>query len=698
MSVAIRGFVQAGPVSGTAVGGRGFPIGLRPTLLCSIVGLVLLSSAAIGICAGWLTYRSTRAIISLAEKAAVTIATDEVQNFFRAGPEVTADLSAAAQRGLLWFRDPHLLAGEFAERLRVHQQLSSIGYGEAATGRYVGATRRDDGEIVEYVVDPAINNSIPRQVAVAEDGTESPPKSVDTAPYVVTAQAWFKDGLTKSGAFWTAFEKLPSDGYGITSAMPFIVRGAASPTGVFHADMRLEHIAALLSDLRIGDHGTVFLMDRQGRRVVTPTGSHVPADAVAVDSIAPNHTDGSFDAPLRVATPNGNYEIVFLPIAVGGDIGLKLAVVVDHGDITAGVYSEAMIAGGIAVVSTLLAVGLGIIMSSRIAWPVSAIARDLAKVGDFEISRDPSPRSFVREINELGLSVDRMKSSLRSFGHYVPTDLVRTLLARGIDAELGGELRCLSMHFSDVENFTTISEGMAPTELVEAMGRYFELMTGAITRHGGTVDKFMGDGVMAFFNAPEELPDHERQACLAALEAQLLLSEMAKDNLPGRPIFRARIGLGVGEVLVGNIGTPDRFAYTLLGDEVNLASRLEGLNKLYGTWIMASEALMTRAGDDFEWRRLDRVAVKGRQQGTIVCELIGKKGEVAAEIIEARAVYESALDAYFAGDFALAAGLFARASNLRPNDIAAPTMRERCEALVVDPPAEWDGIHIMHEK
>jgi adenylate cyclase len=230
------------------------------------------------------------------------------------------------------------------------------------------------------------------------------------------------------------------------------------------------------------------------------------------------------------------------------------------------------------------------------------------------------------------------------------------------------------------------------------MGRYFELMTGAITRHGGTVDKFMGDGIMAFFNAPEELPDHERQACLAALEAQQLLARMAENTPPGQPVFRARIGLGVGEVLVGNIGTPERFAYTLLGDEVNLASRLEGLNKLYGTYIMASQTLMERTGDAFEWRLLDRVAVKGRHQGTAVCELIGRKGEVAADILDARAVYESALEAYFAGDFAQAATLFARATQSRPDDLAAASMRERCLDLAADPPAEWDGIHIMHEK
>jgi adenylate cyclase len=239
---------------------------------------------------------------------------------------------------------------------------------------------------------------------------------------------------------------------------------------------------------------------------------------------------------------------------------------------------------------------------------------------------------------------------------------------------------------------------MQPTDLVKAMGRYFELMTGTITRHGGTVDKFMGDGIMAFFNAPEELPDHEHQACLAALEAQRLLAEMAKNTPPGQPIFRARIGLGVGEVLVGNIGTPERFAYTILGDEANLASRLEGLNKLYGTWIMASQALMERAGDGFEWRLLDRVAVKGRHQGTLVCELIGPKGAAPTQILEARAVYESALDAYFAGGFEQAAALFAGASSLRPDDLAATSMRARCQALAANPPAEWDGIYIMHEK
>jgi len=334
----------------------------------------------------------------------------------------------------------------------------------------------------------------------------------------------------------------------------------------------------------------------------------------------------------------------------------------------------------------------------RIARPIVAIAADFAKVAAFAISREPAPRSFIREVNELADVVDRMKASLRSFARYVPTDLVRTLLADGRDAELGGEIRRLTIFFSDVADFTGMSEGMEPTRLVAATGRYFTLMTGAITRHGGTVDKFMGDGIMAFFNAPGELPDHPRAACLAALDAQRELDLAAAEAPPGEPSYATRIGLGLGEVLVGNIGTPERFAYTLLGDEVNLASRLEGLNKVYGTRIVAAQAVADEAGDGFEWRRLDRVAVKGRQQGTAICELIGRKGEVAADVLAARDVYERALDAYLAAEFEDAAELFAEVLAMRPGDCAAETMRDRSFALANDPPAHWEGVHVMEVK
>jgi adenylate cyclase len=673
-------------------------IRLRPTLLTTIVGLVLLTALAIGGSATILTLSVTRTLIDQARGDAVNAAREETRQLFSAPPRIVSEFAAAARRGALPLDNRERLAAIFAEVLRVNPWLSFIGYGNEEGGWYVGADRSDKDQIVEYTADPAINGSVPSESIVTADGTRSAPSVSDMQPYFAVTRPWFKQGIAAPGPIWSRFYKFTTGVVGITSMSRFTAPGAAAPTGVFHADLQVGGIAEFLSSLRVGRRGSVFLVDRDGNRVVTPSGKNAAVAAPVIDEAMPQRATATLATPVRVLRGNRLYEVVFEPVPTEGDVGLSIGVVVDLRDITGGAYLHAAIAGGAALLTLLAAVLCGRVLSSRIARPIVAIAGDLAKVAAFSISREPAPRSFVREVSELGASVDRMKASLRSFAHYVPTDLVRTLLAHGQDAELGGEIRRLTIHFSDIADFTAISEGMEPTRLVAAIGGYFELMTGALTRHGGTVDKFMGDGIMAFFNAPEELPDHPRQACLAALEAQGQLARMEDETPPGEPVFHARIGLGLGEVLVGNIGTRERFAYTLLGDEVNLASRLEGLNKLYGTAIIVSGAVMDEAGDGFEWRRLDRVAVKGRRQGTAIAELIGAKGAVAGDILAARDVYERALDCYFAGEFERAAELFADAAGLRPSDLGAAMMRDRAFALANDPPPNWDGVHVMEEK
>jgi adenylate cyclase len=299
----------------------------------------------------------------------------------------------------------------------------------------------------------------------------------------------------------------------------------------------------------------------------------------------------------------------------------------------------------------------------------------------------------------MGDAVDRMKAGLRSFERYIPVELVRELLRSGREARLGGETRELTIHFSDIAGFTGIAERMAPDAIVAELGEYFELMTRILRQHEGTVDKFMGDGILAFFNAPRPVSGHAAQACRAALEAQASLGELAaRREAAGRPVFRARIGLEIGEVLVGNIGTPDRFAYTVIGDAVNLASRLEGLNKFYGTSIIGTERLREAAGPGFEWRRLDRVAVVGRREGTQVSELLGVEGRTPADILDARDAYEMALASYLAGDFGTALAGFHAALDARPDDLAAATMVRRTRKLKRAPPADWTGIYVQTQK
>jgi adenylate cyclase len=269
------------------------------------------------------------------------------------------------------------------------------------------------------------------------------------------------------------------------------------------------------------------------------------------------------------------------------------------------------------------------------------------------------------------------------------------LLTRGEDAQLGVQYRTLTIHFSDVEGFSRIAEHLTPEQLIEQLSEYLLEMSAILRAEHGTIDKFLGDGILAFFNAPHDVPDHPRRACTAAVRCMARLEELNRAwQAAGKSAFRVRIGLHVGETLVGNIGTPERFDYTVMGDPVNLASRLESLNKLYGTRILTSEAVRKQAGSGFEWRTLDRVAVVGRDSATLVCELLGEAGSVSPSVLRARDVYEHALGLYAAGRFAEAGAGFREAATLWPEDRAAPELAARADGLAHEPvPADWSGVY-----
>lgn len=352
--------------------------------------------------------------------------------------------------------------------------------------------------------------------------------------------------------------------------------------------------------------------------------------------------------------------------------------------------------GALFVIAIVLAGNI----SRRVSTPLRVISKDLERIGEFELSQQPLPASMIDEIAVVGDSVDRMKASLRSFGRYVPTGLVRDLLGAGKEARLGGQVKNLTLFFSDVEGFTTLSEGMTPQSLVDVLGEYLEVVTGVVGQCHGVIDKYIGDGVLAFFNAPHDDPNHVANACLCALRVQEALeNKRAEWEAAGKPAFRTRIGLHTDDVVIGNIGTPERFSYTVIGDGVNLAARLESLNKAYGTQILMSENTRNIAGNGFEWRRIDRTAVKGRAKGEFVYELLGESGKVAEGTLRARDRYETALDAYLGRRFEEAMKGFEEAARIRGEDKASVTLCGRAQIyLKTPPPKDWDGIFIQTEK
>jgi adenylate cyclase len=287
----------------------------------------------------------------------------------------------------------------------------------------------------------------------------------------------------------------------------------------------------------------------------------------------------------------------------------------------------------------------------------------------------------------------------KAFQSYVAPEVVNQIIKHPENLRLGGERRELSILFSDIRGFTSLSETMDPEALVEVLHEFLDPMSEIIVKHGGTIDKYIGDAIMALFGAPLDMPDHSRQACRTALEMVQSLKALDQEWLEqGRPTLRIGLGINSGPVSVGNMGSSRLFDYTAIGDNVNLASRLEGLNKFYGTEILVSAATAQHLGNGFYLREVDLVRVKGKKQPIAIYELLGEgtPEETLARFLE---FYRQGLASLRGRDFAQAQEALQAAFNLRPTDALCSHYLNWAEKFLETPPGpEWDGITTMVEK
>ncbi len=282
-----------------------------------------------------------------------------------------------------------------------------------------------------------------------------------------------------------------------------------------------------------------------------------------------------------------------------------------------------------------------------------------------------------------------------AFKGYMSDSLLAEIMKNPRGLHLGGEKKPVTIFFSDLAGFTTLSEKRPPEEVVRILNTYLERMTAVIMEGGGFVNKFEGDAIMAFWGAP--LPE-ERQATMAlraALRCQEKLLELNDEfAAAGLPRLGMRVGVNSGEVIVGNIGSRQRFEYTVIGDAVNLASRLEGINKQYGTKVICGSLSGQMAAGEMLLRRLDRVRVKGKQVPEEIFEAIAEKEKAPAGFFQPLANFEKGLQLYFAGDFAAALDIFAAWADDSPSRVFA----KRCCWLLDNPPENWDGCWTFTEK
>ena len=348
-----------------------------------------------------------------------------------------------------------------------------------------------------------------------------------------------------------------------------------------------------------------------------------------------------------------------------------------------------------------IVIGQIVILARSISDPVDEITREARRIKKFDFLNKLQVDSNISEVQILANTIETMKLSLRSFTRYMPKRLVQKLLEKNEDIKLGGDTKNLTIFFSDVAGFTTVSEAMEPQELMIHLSDYFENLTDIIINQDGTIDKYIGDAIMAFWGAPDNFKNKSYAACKSALLCQDKLKQLnEKWILDGKPPLPTRMGIHNSDVVVGNMGSSERMNYTAIGDGVNMAARLEGINKFYETNILISSSVYDDVKNHFICRSLDIVAVKGKNEGIRIYELIcdiNDVKKVSKDLIDFSEEFSKAHEFYLKLNFQSALKIF---KSIKYKHSTIDMYIKRCNEYINNPPDEsnWDGIYRFTKK
>jgi adenylate cyclase len=528
---------------------------------------------------------------------------------------------------------------------------------------------------------------------------------------------WFKqahenDGSTLSKVYVYSKLKKP----GVTVSTPL----RDYPGAIVGVDLLLSDLAHLTKQLSPGKNGVVAIYDTDGVMVAHPTPEKIVTQnptnnklqLVSISEIddirvrkARETAAHQQQSNISFAADGQDYIAYVKPVGNDGVADWNILSVANVADFThelsANFRQSLMIVGVVLVVSVL---GNAFI-ANWVTFPILRLRKMADQITQLNLKNTEHIKSPFDEIEGLQKSMEGMRSALDTFLRFVPRELVRELIQSGQAAKVGGAKRKVTLLFTDIESFTTMSESMTPEQVMTQVSAYFEQMSFAIQSHRGTIDKFIGDAIMAMWNAPVEDDFHIENACRGALTARSV-SEALNEELAesGAPIMRTRFGLHSGEALVGNVGASDRMQYTSLGASVNLAARIEGLNKFYGTQILASDAIRRGASSDFLFRRVDIVEAKGTTIPVTIYELLGERGDdspffVGTEMLRRASLYEQAFDHYLHRDFKDALDLLDKLADETPDDRVVQSMKEKCRLFNdTPPPNDWNGATALDEK
>jgi adenylate cyclase len=612
----------------------------------------------------------------------------------------------------------------YEEILRTNPQVKMAYYSDTR-GDLMMLNRMTDGSFSKRMVrnDGKNISTVWDHANVAYYGNYSNSVLDASEGYDPRKRGWYEIARDQRRSAWTPVYLFATDHLpGFTSVVPLYDNDGIL-SGVSSLDITVDEISRFLATIQTTPGTKIALVDSAYNLVGFQAKTDADLDKLFTETVDANgisvfdvrtldmFPDEDVRYILRQTLHGGGglqavkyggrlYRSVLTPTTIGNGLELSIGIIIPEDDIIGNVKRNLAYVTIFSVSILIIIIIISSLFSNSIAKPMQVLSEEMAKIRNFQLDSDVDISTTLVEIVNMHDAFEGMRMGLKNFKRYVPSDLVAQLINKDIEAKIGGEKRELSIFFSDIANFTSISEKMAPEDLVQQLSIYFENVSKIILENKGTIDKYIGDSVMAFWGAPRQSDNHAEMACRSAVTIQTILHTIfRKWTKNGKEPFYTRIGIHTGEVVVGNTGYEERLNYTVLGDPVNLASRLEGVNKVYGTRIIVSENTWAQCKDMFEFRRLDKISVKGREEGIMIYELYAHKDEIEKPLWKLFSFYETGLKHYFNRNFTEAFKYFNAILKYRSTDGPSKVMRARCLRYhSAPPPKDWNGTFVLSSK
>lgn len=680
-------------------------------VLSAIVGLLALTVVPI---ISYNYYKNKDIVLSLNQELmhqVVELVIEKTSNYFLPASISTEMSSRLAQLGAIECTNPDRIESYTLGVLKSYPQISQF-YLADEQGSYIRAWRLPDGIMETRIILP--NASPPTDLFHywKNDFEIFETRVSNTIEYDPRVRPWYIGARDARTNFWTDVyilfrNKKPA----VTSAFP-VLDEKGNVIRVWAMDIELDAISDFLRELKIGKSGVVFIINQKHEVVAHPDISRIIKEEAG--KLRPVRIEELESSPINtafrehIATGNNNLFVesegkrYFASVSRFPEtfpVPWEIVLVVPEDDFTSDAWQLIKQSLFLCMLILGMAVLMAVFIARSISRPIQKLTEETGKIKNFQLDGRVAVRSHIKEIQSMSNAISAMKSGLKAFRRYVPHELVRQLVNTGEEARLGGHKKELTILFSDIAGFTAISESMTPEELMLHLSEYFDELTKILTAQKATIDKFIGDAILAFWGAPVPDEDHVLHACRAGLRCQKKIRELnRKWESQGKQPFITRIGISTGVTLVGNVGSSERINYTVMGDNVNLASRLEGANKLYGSGIIVTQRTHDAVSDGFLFRLLGIIAVKGKSEETTIYELVAEKepgDENAKEAVLCRD-FTNGVKAYLAGEWDKACDIFERLSAEFPPDPPTAFYLARCRQYRgTKPAADWRGIEYV---